>query len=190
MLISKFCTDDIEHCVQKFEREYKFMFPEEYKRFLLRYNGGKTPESSFKLNKIYSNIDGFYGLGQAEMYFHYDIFAKGGKLIEYINDEVIPIATNCFGDYIVIGIGRSNNGKIYFYYHDRPKKYIELIDSFIAFVSKCKSKRIRPAKSIEERREILIAKGKGANIDDELIKIWQAEIDEYANICQEELVLD
>jgi len=29
---------------------------------------------------------------------------------------------------------KKNNEKIYFYYHDRPKKYIEIAEDFITFI--------------------------------------------------------
>jgi len=58
---------------------------------------------------------------------------------------------------------------------------IELCLDFALFIKKCKS---------EERKEYMIANGNGDLVDDGLIEIWQAEIDRYANINQEELILE
>lgn len=37
MLISKFCNDNIESVIQKVEIHYNFIFPVEYREFLLKY---------------------------------------------------------------------------------------------------------------------------------------------------------
>lgn len=47
--------------------------------------------------------------------------------------------TTISGDYIIIGIGKDNKGKIFFCYHDRPNNLLELADSFETFLNKCKS---------------------------------------------------
>ena len=59
------------------------------------------------------------------------------------------------------------------------------------FIKCCKSEKIKEAskRSIKEREEILIANGRGDNITDGLRQLWQAEIDKYGNMIQEEVVL-
>ena len=90
----------------------------------------------------------------------------------------------------MIGTGKENNGKIFFYYHDRPKKYIELTDDFNTFIKKCKSEKIGHIKTIEERKATLIEHGNEENITPGWIRRWQEEIDRYSNIHQEELILE
>ena len=46
----------------------------------------------------------------------------------------------CFGDNIFICVDGRERGSIFFRYHDRPKRYIKLADSFRTFVQKCKVK--------------------------------------------------
>jgi len=186
MLIAKFDTKNIESDIKAFEEKYEFSFPEEYRQLLIKYNGGKTPRSQFRINKISSNIVGFYGLGNAELNFSF--FEKIDVLTDYLEDFVLPIGSNSFGDDIVIGIGPENYGKVFFYYHDRQKKYIELTDSLGHFVEKCKSEKLMPTRSIEERTASMVAKGRGELITDVLIKTWQDEIDE-SNLVQEELII-
>ena len=190
MLISKFDATDIEVYMEDFENKYKFKFPEQYKMFLLKYNGGETPESKFRINKVASHISGFYGLGEADEYHNYSFLEKTNNVTRFLKDDMLPIGYNDFGDYIMLGIGEDNNGKIFFYYHDRPKKYIELSEDFITFTKKCKSEKIGHIMTIEERKELLIKNGKEENITPEWIEAWQEEIDEYANIHQEELILE
>lgn len=43
---------------------------------------------------------------------------------------------------------------------------------------------------MKEREAILLAKGRGNIITDDLRKMWQAEIDKYESIIQEEVLID
>ena len=102
---------------------------------------------------------------------------------------MLPIATTVFGDNITIGIGKKEHGSIFFKYHDKGKKYIKLSDTLSEFVSKCKSEKMGHIRTVEERKRDMIAAGFGRRITEEKIKRWQAEIDKYANIYQEEFEL-
>ena len=190
MLISKFGTDNIIEDIKDFEDKYKFKFPEQYKKFLIAYNGGETPDSEFRINKIHSDISGFFGLGKADENYNYSQFEKIGHFQGFLEDSVIPIGENTFGDYILLGIGEENNGKVFYRYHDKPKKDIVLTGDFIAFTKKCKSEKIGNIMSIEERKAMLIKNGKEKNITPDWIEAWQEEIDRYANIQQEKLILE
>ena len=189
MLISKFDTTNIEIHITEFENNYRFKFPEQYKNFLISHNGGETPKSKFKINKVSSDIKGFFGLGKANKHYNYSIFTELEEIQEFIKDNLIPIGLNTFGDYIMIGINKENLGNIYFCYHDQPREYIKLAEDFKTFISKCKSEKIGHIKSIEERKELLIKNGNEENITPGWIEIWQKEIDKYANIKQEKLIL-
>lgn len=190
MLISKFDNSGISSSIRELEVEYGIILPEEYKKFLLKYNGGKTPETEFKISGVSSDIEGFYGLGNAEQDYHFDALRQSVKWNEWMDNKMFPIATNVFGDYILISTGNESRGKIYFCYHDRPSKYIELAEDLLTFVKKCKSRKIGHIRTMEERKNDMIRLGKGDRITPEKIAGWQAEIDEYANIHQEELIID
>ena len=45
-------------------------------------------------------------------------------------------------------------------------------------------------RSIKEREDALIAKGRDNIITDDLRKMWQAEIVKYGNMVQEEVLID
>lgn len=189
MLIARFDIENIESFLIEFESNYNFKFPEIYKKFLIKYNGGYTPQTNFKINKLSSDLNGFYGLGHVDEYLSYSVI-DDYILKDYVKDQMFPIAENGFGDYLLIGIGLKNNGYIYFLYHDKPKYYIELCKDFSFFIKKCKSEKIGYVETIEERTEWMFSTGQGDEVDDELIKIWQDEIDEYGNMIQEEIILD
>lgn len=190
MLISKFDNNNICIGIKDLEEMYKITFPEQYKQFLLKYNGGKTPETEFRINGVSSDIQGFYGLGNISEYYNFNSIMKHEKMEEWLVNKMFPIAFNVFGDYILISVGEENTGKVYFYYHDRPTKYIELAEDFKCFIKKCKSKKIGHIRSIEERKNDMIRLGKGDKITPEKISGWQAEIDEYSNTYQEDVTID
>ena len=66
MLISKFNNSNIEIEVKELEETYNIVLPEVYKKFIYKYNGGRTPETEFRLNRVSSDIEGFYGFGNAD----------------------------------------------------------------------------------------------------------------------------
>ena len=190
MLISRFDNSNIEEHVAAFEKQQNIILPEEYKRFLLKYNGGETPETKFRLNKVNSDITAFYGLGNADKIYNFQRLIDNMNILEeFIEDGMLPIAINDFGDHITIGLEKEKNGCIFFRYHDRGKKYIKLADTLCEFASKCKSEKIGHIRSIDERKQSMIAKGMEKYITEATIKGWQAEIDVYAHIHQEKFEL-
>jgi len=189
MLISGFDNNDVEQCIKNIQNQYGFEFPIQYKTFLLKYNGGKTPETSFRINKISSDLKGFYGVAKADQFYNYNFHSNTIFFSECLKDGFVPIGNNTFGDFVLIGIGENNREKIFFYYHDRPKLYIELTQNFIEFTEKCKSHKIGKVRSIEERIEDMKAIGKESKITSEKLKGWQDEINFYGNIKQTDLII-
>lgn len=190
MLISKFDNTKVKKYIKKYEKKYNFTFPEQYRNFLLKYNGGRTLKTNFKINRVNSGIRALYGFNKADEHYNFDKFDKFRKIDDFIKMNVIPIGSTVFGDYVVIGIGEESYGKIMFKYHDCSGAPKELTEDFATFVSKCKSDRIGHVESIEERRAALKANGKTDEWCDGLVGIWQEEIDLYSNMSQEELILE
>lgn len=189
MLISKFDTIGIEEKVADLQSQYGIELPEQYRQFLHKYNGGETPETSFRLARVSSDVCGFFGLGVADVYFQLEHYFDCDEITEFVSEGIFPIGKNSFGDLLFIGIKEEHLGEVLFRYHDKPKSLVKLADSFSDFASKCKSKKIKPCRSIEER----IAGRKAAGIFDDpplvALQEWQKEIDRYKNIHQEKLVL-
>lgn len=69
LLISKFydSTIDIKKEIQNIEMEYHIVLPNQYKDFLMRYNGGYTPKTNFRIKKVSSDLRGFLGVGNAKL---------------------------------------------------------------------------------------------------------------------------
>ena len=184
LLISKFDTTDIDAKIAEFESKYGITLPERYRQFMLKYNGGMTPETKFKAGKESSDIRAFYGFGDVGY-----SFSEIVDMEEWIKSNIIPIASDSFGNHIVIGLDKEKEGKIFFSDHEKEFKITLLSDTLEEFFTICKSKKIRPVRTMEERERDLIANGYGDMLDDGLRKCWQEEIDLYGNIHQEKVSL-
>lgn len=186
MLIAKFSNCDIEEKVLDLEKRYGVIMPIQYKNFMEKYNGGYTPKTKFKVGKVSSDIRGFFGMGNVKL------GLDTSEIEEWVEKKCLPIACDSFGNYIVIGLGNDNEGKIYFCDHEKGNKAEFVADNLKEFIMGCKSEKISEAsrRSIKEREEALIAKGRGNIITDDLRKMWQAEIDKFGNMIQEEVIID
>lgn len=125
--------DDIE----KLEKEIGFLFPSDYKDFLLRHNGGSIRPENFKyvsqagctekLDNITfeksSAIYNFFGIVPPK---HHSYTAVGLRIArsnilndEKIPDDVLPIADTGTGDIIFIKLTGETSGYIYIWLHEK-----------------------------------------------------------------------
>lgn len=179
MLISKFSEPVTDNQLIAFSDKLGVELPVQLQLFLKKYNGGETPETSFVCGDISSDITAFYGLGDVKYSY------KNIELLDVTGAQYLPIAVDSFGNEILIGV---HSGAINFYDHE-VASITELSKDLKTFIGLCKSEELNPAsrKSIQEREQDLIRKGRGHIISDGLRAMWQAEIDKYANMVQEEV---
>lgn len=189
MLILKNVEDSTSEKISEFEKKYDIVLSHDYKDFLMKYNGGETPKTNFSKGKVKTDIRKFYGFTEENQYSDLRFVLNGGLGEELISGFRLPIATNSFGDYFVIRVSEEKNGEISFIYHDNPQVEIKIASNFKEFVSLCKSEKIGHIRSIEERKKSLIDAGKGHKITEAKIKNWQKEIDKYAGMQQEEVII-
>ncbi len=185
MLISKFAGKNLTEQITALETEYHITLPSQYRDFLSKYNGGDTPKTKCKAGRISSDVRGFYGVGDVKLSFH------SMELKQWIDKSFFPIAGDSFGNYYVIGLDAEHYGKLFFCDHEQENKMEYVAENLKEFLRHCKSEKISEAskRSIKEREEELIAKGRGDIITDGLRQMWQAEIDKYANMVQEEVYI-
>ena len=184
MLISRFeCKkNNIEEELLILEQEYDIKLPGQYRRFLIKYNGGWTPKTEFKCGEESSDLRAFLGLGDVP----YSII-KEVVMSDWIERQLFPIAVDSFGNYIAIGI-YEKSGNIYFCDHEKNYKPTQIANTFKEFIDRCKSKKIGKILTMQEREQIMIARGK--TVDDGLRKIWKTEIDKFGKFKQERAVVD
>lgn len=187
MLISKYGNVD-EKILNEFFDKREVVLPELYRKFLIKYNGGETPNTYFTNDIVNTDVRAFYGV---KVNGEYDFYksCKKSKWKKYLKDGMLQIAVNCFGDDILLCVMGKNQGKVYFKYHDEPKDYELMANSFIEFINNCESEQIGHIKTIEERKQMLIQSGMGSRINEFMIEGWKEEIDRFSAYHQEEVTI-
>lgn len=185
MLISRFPNDNIEERIIELENKFDISLPKQYRKFICQYNGGYTPNTDLKVGRASTSVRAFYGFGGVD--YSFDKL----NIQEWIKDKIFPVACDMFGNEIAISLDEVDYGCVYFLDHEKGYMKSLVGTDFKAFVQKCKSKEINPLvrRSIEEREADLISRGRGHVINDLLRQMWQEEIDKYANMVQEKVVI-
>lgn len=103
--------------IDEFEKNYDIKLPEQYKKFMIKYNGGYPELSSFIISEQEgeSLVNKFYGLEDDD--------CSLAEAFDYLEDvlpkDFISIADDPAGNEICLGIDGKYEGKIYFWFHDR-----------------------------------------------------------------------
>jgi SMI1-KNR4 cell-wall len=94
-------------------------FPEQYKNFLLRNNGGR-PE--FQKFSGLGEDDGFFGILSWFFGLHpddpNDLIANIERFSDRIPNNMIPIASDPGGNLVVLSVEGKDKGKVYFWDHE------------------------------------------------------------------------
>lgn len=178
-------TDGVSEAIEKFENDYQIKFPEKYRAFLLKYNGGNTLQTSFSIKRQSSDIRAFYGFNKAHDYYNFQHLIDKDFLQDYLDLHYLPIAEDSFGNYILLGLAKKNYNQIAFFDHE-GQKVKPLKVNFEEFLDKIKSKK-KKIRTIEERIAVTQQFEDPIEIDDELLAYWQEEIDRYAG--REQLIV-
>ncbi|MCG8333544.1 MAG: SMI1/KNR4 family protein [Proteobacteria bacterium] len=106
-----------EDIVTKFEHKWNVKLPIEYKRFLIKYNGGYPSPDAFAIKEIEdeSTVDKFLSLESGP---HSNLDSYVNTYIGRIPKDLLPIAHDPGGNLICIGIKGENFGIIYFWDHE------------------------------------------------------------------------
>lgn len=184
MLISKYGNGNIEE-IKKFEEKYNIIFESDYFNFLLKYNGGQTPNTFYKNGKISEVLRYLYGINTKE-----DI-EKQLEFFDFKKKQCIPIGEDVFGNYYAIGISEKNKGQIFFCNHEKGFDTKKITNTFKEFLSKCISNPIDDGarKSPEEIEKEMIQKDRGSFITDALRQAWKEQYEKYKDLLQEEIIL-
>jgi hypothetical protein len=179
MFISRFNSDDIRDKIEAYEDVIATKLPNQLKEFILKYNGGLTPNTSFNANGISSDIKAMYGLGNVE--YSMDSIVP----IDFGGKRFLPIGCDSFGNEIVMEI---TTGEVLFRDHENGK-VTKIFNDLKTFFADCESKGIKPSsvKSVEEREADLVKRGRGSIITDELRAMWRAEIEKNSSVNLEEI---
>lgn len=187
MLITK--NKLVKNASKILEEELNIKLPEDYKKFLDKYNGGVTYNTKVKVGSRWQEVDGFNGVGDVNKNYSFNRMRTMGVLENYLKKQFLPIANNLSGDYYCLYLGSDDYGAIYLVYHDLLGKKKRIYSSFFEFIEIMKSDLIGYIPTIEEREATAIANGYTDMLDD-LRPIWKEEIEKFSNLVQEEVILD
>jgi hypothetical protein len=111
-------TQDV---IENFCKENSYNLPEDYKQFLLKYNGGTFEECLFPtLDLIYGEsyaiANFFYGFlaNMPDPYDMYDLHKERRAFDGRVPKEFMPIACDPGGNQICLCIDGDNYGKVYY----------------------------------------------------------------------------
>ena len=104
--------------IHQLEQKLKFALPEDYRSFLLKYNGGSPSPNVFFISKEQqeSCISLFFGVASKSAY---DIWINALDFYEYYDRDLLPIGEDPGGSQIIMGLGAQRFGKIYFNDHEQ-----------------------------------------------------------------------
>ena len=184
MLISKYGNGS-EELLREFESKYGILLDGEYRKFLVKYNGGNTPNTHVRIRGCSTDLRYLLGINTPEN------IEDNLQTPVFENRMYLPIGVDSFGNYFAIGLSEYNKGKIFFCNHEGGFSFKQIADSLALFINKCKSDMVNPRarRTPEEREAELIAKGKAGNITDGLRDIWKQEYEKYKDMIQEEVIL-
>jgi hypothetical protein len=111
--------------IAAYEQRYGLQLPEDYKAFLLAYNGGRPEPSNFKICNFKNNpvgrVKAFLGIGRSPDFWNLDYFFR--EIPNALPKEVQPIASTSGPDYVVLSIGKNDFGTVYYWdAYNAPKK--------------------------------------------------------------------
>lgn len=124
--------DATEFDVGTFETRIRAKLPDDYRAFLLRHNGGYPERAGFRGGD--DSVEFFFGLWQKHADLNYETLARRN----FIPAEMVPIASDAFGNCVLLEVRGSNRGRIWFWDHEMssdPAKSVSLLaSSFTEFI--------------------------------------------------------
>jgi hypothetical protein len=115
--------------VMHFEMGIAAVLPDDYREFLLRYNGGHPDPAAFRG----SSVNGFFGFCQK----HHCLLCNYYMLQSRFPFGVIPIGDDAGGNIICLTVSKPEHGKVLFWDHERgedPESFTYLAGSFAEFL--------------------------------------------------------
>lgn len=128
--------------IKKIEKKYKVKFPEDYIKFLLKYNGGDTNDYIYFVNnRTYScfEIEKFFSLREIDINLSDNLeeCEEDEDKINLVFNKMIPIAETRIDLYIqiLICLSKEDYGKIYITHLLEDDEFVCVADNFKKFIS-------------------------------------------------------
>ncbi len=108
--------------IQDFEKNYNLVLPENYKKFLLKYNGGQVDDDRCE------DVQSFYSLKYGELTIDY-VFENYCIIEPLLDKDYLPIG-NSYGNPITLCLKVGKDyGKVIIFYFDRDEEPVVIADS-------------------------------------------------------------
>lgn len=108
-----------EHLVNLLEEETDASLPEDYRQFLLEFNGGEPEVNEFRVSdEQAAGVNQFFGLTQRQEYG--DLRFQRRLMLGRVPENMLPIANAEGGNLVCISVAvdRGDYGAIYFWDHE------------------------------------------------------------------------
>ncbi len=131
-MINKIVITDSEMNINRndildFEKNYKLILPENYKKFLLKYNGGQVDDEKRE------DLETFNSLKYGELTIEY-MFNNYCIIEQLLDKDYLPIG-NSYGNPITLCLKAGKNyGKVIVFYFDRDQEPEIIADSLEALL--------------------------------------------------------
>ncbi len=192
MLISKYKVKDTTKQLEKYEENLGCKFPDQYRQFIVEYNGGELWDTTLNIENFGNSIEYFYGFVKASEY--HSINNKYVKDIqkEFLTpQQVLGIAELGGGDVLAVGISENNRGMMYYSNHDEGYKVTKIADSFKNLLNVIESTPIDKS-SLEHPEDIIRIQSQklGKEINEKTIAVYWKQYNDLLNLEQEEVIID
>ena len=193
--IEPYNTENVTEHIIKLENDLNIILPEDYKQFLIKYNGGWTPGTEIYFDEFDYEIAGFNGVNKAK---------GSGNFYYYINSEVDVIRNQFYEDleegmlniagwygayyYLNIDSNSSNYGAIYYMDEDR-EGFIYVCSSFKKLTQKARTPDFHVS-TVEENIQYYKEKGWEDRITPSLKKEWKKEYKKYKDVKLVPVIID
>ena len=188
-------TENVAEHIIKLEKDLNIVLPEDYKQFLIKYNGGWTPGTEIYFNDFDYEINGFNGVNKAKgaSNFYYRIENAVDKIrndfFEDLENGYLNIGSD-LGSFYYINIETNSDkyGSIYFMDEDR-EDFIYVCSSFKELTQKARTPDFK-VHTVKENIQRFKENGWEDRITPSLKKEWRKRYRKYKDVKLVPVIID
>ena len=188
-------TENVAEHIIQLEKDLNIVLPEDYKQFLIKYNGGWTPGTEIYFNDFDYEINGFNGVNKAKgaSNFYYRIENTVDKIrndfFEDLENGYLNIGSD-LGSFYYINIETNSDkyGSIYFMDEDR-EDFIYVCSSFKELTQKARTPDFK-VHTVKENIQRFKENGWEDRITPSLKKEWRKRYKKYKDVKLVPVIID
>lgn len=180
-------TTGVSSAINELEQKLQIVFPQDYKQFLIKYNGGWTPNTLVYFSEFDFGLNSLYGLAEAKRGANISHLMDSGvssiqeEFYQSLSEGMFTIG-DWFGAKYYIGVIPNSEyyGKT-FYMNEERLSYCYVADSFTDFVYLAKTPDFYVG-TVEENTQRIIARGWENDINEDIIEMWEERYEKYKDL--------